>query len=115
VGSMVHMNPSRRPLRERARGSDAGLTCSAGGRIIIVGTYGNVLYLLHAASGAVLQRLLLDQPVKGAAYVDKLSNIMCVHVYVGACVSCRVSAPWLSVACACACAEGAGGHLVWVW
>jgi hypothetical protein len=54
--------------------------CSAGGRIIIVGTYGNTLYLLGAASGAVLQRILLDQPVKGAAYVDMLSNIMCVLV-----------------------------------
>jgi hypothetical protein len=54
--------------------------CSAGGRIIIVGTYGNTLYLLGAASGAVLQRILLDQPVKGAAYVDTLSNIMCVIV-----------------------------------
>ena len=45
-----------------------------------MGTYGNILYLLHAATGAVLQRLLMDQPVKGAAYVDMLSNIMCVHV-----------------------------------
>ena len=52
---------------------------SAGGRLILVGTYGNKLYILDARNGRVVARVQTRDAIKGAARIDPNTNIACVR------------------------------------
>jgi len=46
----------------------------------MVGTYGNVCYLLHVLSGRVMSRIHVADACKGGAYVHTASNTMSLYV-----------------------------------
>ena len=83
VGSHAHLvacvdlQSGRRVWTRRVHGRVEGpAAVSAGGRIIILGTYSSRVYLLHAATGLVLARVHAGDAVKGGAVVDPVSNAM---------------------------------------